>query len=126
MHGIPVFRPGTSDFKLINAALASYVFQISPGYLEAANTRLLSGRDVSWQDSPKTPYVAVVNQTFAQKMWSDSPAIGQHFIVSSHLTEVVGVVEDGKYHDLEESPQPVVLSQFLSHAAIFKRSFLAS
>ena len=24
------------------------------------------------------------------------------------LTEVVGVAEDGKYHDLEESPQPVV------------------
>ncbi|MGB7547957.1 MAG: ABC transporter permease [Terracidiphilus sp.] len=108
MHGIPVFRPGTTDFKLNNAALAPYVFQMSPGYLEAANTRLLSGRDVSWRDTPRTPYVAVVNQTFAQKMWGDSPAVGQHFIVSAHLTEVVGVVENGKYHDLEESPQPVV------------------
>ena len=27
---------------------------------------------------------------------------------AGHLTEVVGVAEDGKYHDLEESPQPVV------------------
>src|ERR1019366_8105929 len=26
--------------------------------------------------------------------------------VSGNLTEVVGVAEDGKYHDLEESPQP--------------------
>ena len=112
MHGIPVFRPGTTDFKLNNAALAPYVFQMSPGYLEAARTRLLSGRDVSWLDTPRTPYVAVVNQTFAQKMWGDFPAIGQHFIVSAHLTEVVGVVEDGKYHDLEESPQPVVYQPF--------------
>jgi ABC-type lipoprotein release transport system permease subunit len=28
--------------------------------------------------------------------------------VSGNLTEVVGVAEDGKYHDLEESPQPAV------------------
>jgi predicted permease len=112
IHGIPVFRPRATDFKLNNAALAPYVFQMSPGYLEAANTRLLTGRDVSWFDTPKTPYVAVVNQTFAQKMWGNVPAVGQHFIVSAHLTEVVGVVEDGKYHDLEESPQPVVYQPF--------------
>jgi ABC-type antimicrobial peptide transport system permease subunit len=27
--------------------------------------------------------------------------------VRGHLTEVVGVVEDGKYHNMQESPQPV-------------------
>jgi predicted permease len=112
MHGIPVFRPGTTDFKLNNAALAPYVFQMSPGYLEVASTRLMSGRDVSWLDTSNTPYVAVVNQAFAQKMWGGFPAIGQHFILSAHLTEVVGVVEDGKYHDLEESPQPLVYQPF--------------
>ena len=81
---------------------------MSPGYLEAAGTRLLRGRDVSWHDTAKTPYVAVVNETFARKMWGEAPAIGQHFILSGHLTEVVGVAEDGKYHDLQEPPQPVV------------------
>jgi ABC-type antimicrobial peptide transport system permease subunit len=39
-------------------------------------------------------------------MWPETPAIGQRFILSGHLTEVVGVAEDGKYHDLEEAPQP--------------------
>jgi ABC-type antimicrobial peptide transport system permease subunit len=81
---------------------------MSPGYLEAAGTRLLAGRDVSWDDNPKTPYVAIVNETFAQKMWGHAPAIEQRFIVSGNLTAVVGVVEDGKYHDMHESPQPVV------------------
>ena len=80
------------------------MFLMSPGYLEAAGTRLLNGRDFAWQDTPNTPYVAIVNQTFARKMWGEAPAIGQHFIVSGHLTEVVGVAEDGKYHDLQESP----------------------
>ena len=108
MHGIPVFRPGTTDFKLNNAVLAPYVFTISPGYLGTAGTRLLSGRDVTWQDRTDTPYVAIVNEIFARQMWRESPAIGQHFLLSGHLTEVVGVAQDGKYHDLQESPQPVL------------------
>jgi predicted permease len=108
LHGTPIFQPGTLDFKLNNAVLAPYVYQMSPGYLEAAGTRLLTGRDFSWDDTPKTPYVAIVNETFAQKMWGHAPAIGQSFIVSGNLTAVVGVVEDGKYHDMQESPQPVV------------------
>jgi predicted permease len=108
MHGIPIFLPGTTEFKLKNSVLAPYVFTMSPGYLEAAGTRLQIGRDVSWHDTTKTPYVAIVNETFARKMWDETPAIGQHFIVWGHLTEVVGVVEDGKYHDLQEAPQPVV------------------
>ncbi len=41
MHGIPIFRPGTTEFKLNNSVLAPYVFTMSPGYLEAAGTRLL-------------------------------------------------------------------------------------
>ena len=108
MHGIPVFPPGTTDFKLNHAVLAPYVFTISPGYIGAAGTRLLSGRDVSWQDGTDTPYVAIVNETFARQMWKDSPPIGQHFLMSGHLTEVVGVAENGKYHDLQESPQPAL------------------
>jgi predicted permease len=108
IHGIPIFMPGTTEFKLNNSVLASYVFQMSPGYLEAAGTRLLGGREISWHDTAKTPHVAIVNETFARKMWAKLPALGQHFIVSGNLAEVVGVVEDGKYHDLQESPQPVV------------------
>jgi hypothetical protein len=88
--------------------LAPYRFTISPGYLEAAGTRLLHGRDVSWHDTKETPYVAIVNETFARKMWGDMPAIGQRFILLGHLREVVGVAEDGKYHEMQEPPQPVV------------------
>jgi predicted permease len=108
LRGVPVFPLGTTDFNLNNSVLAPYVYTISPSYLEAAGTRLISGRDVSWHDTKTTPYVAIVNQTFARKMWGETPAIGQHFILWGHLREVVGVVEDGKYHNLQEPPQPVV------------------
>jgi predicted permease len=129
MRGVPVFQPGTTEFTLNNSVLAPYVFIMSPGYLEAAGTRLLSGRDVSWHDTPKTPFVAIVNKTFALQMWGNTPAIGQRFIVFGHLSEVVGVVEDGKYHNMQESPQPVAylsLSQNEQSKMIFvARSWLA-
>jgi predicted permease len=117
LRGIPVFPPGTTEFTLNNSVLAPYRFTISPGYFEAAGTRLLRGRDFSWRDTTKTPYVAIVNEIFARKMWGDTPAIGQHLILLredyglnqvGHLREVVGVVEDGKYNEMQESPQPVV------------------
>ena len=129
LRGIPVFPPGTTEFTLNNSVLAPYRFTISPGYLEAAGTRLLRGRDVSWRDTTETPYVAIVNETFARKMWGDTPAIGQRFIILGHLTEVVGVAEGGKYHEMQESPQPVVylpLSQSEQAYTIFvARSYRA-
>jgi predicted permease len=108
IRGIPVFPPGTTELSLNNSVLSPYRFTISPGYLETARTRLLSGRDVSWRDTTNTPDVAIVNETFARKMWGDTPALGQRFIFLDHLREVVGVVEDGKYHNMQESPEPVV------------------
>jgi len=108
IRGIPVFPPGTTELTLNNSVLAPYRFTISPGYLEAAGTRLLRGRDVSWRDTAKTPYVAIVNETFSRKMWGDTLAIGQRFIFLDHLREVVGVAEDGKYHAIQDPPQPVV------------------
>jgi ABC-type antimicrobial peptide transport system permease subunit len=108
LRGVPVFPPGTTEFTLYNSVLAPYVFTASPGYLEAAGTRLRRGRDLSWQDTVRTPYVAIVNGTFARNMWGDTPTVGQRFVLRGHLTEVVGVAEDGKYHNMQESPQPVV------------------
>jgi predicted permease len=108
IRGIPVFPPGTTELTLNNSVLSPYGFTLSPGYLETARTRLLRGRDVSWRDTTRTPYVALVNETFAQKMWGDTPAIGQRFIFLGHLREVVGVTEDGKYHAIQDLPQPAV------------------
>ena len=52
---IPVYRPGTTEFTPENSALTTHVYPMSPEYLKAAGTRLLEGRDVSWQDRGDTP-----------------------------------------------------------------------
>ena len=123
----PVYRPETTEFTPENGALSTHVFPMSPEYLKAAGTRLLEGRDVSWLDTTNTPPVAVVNETFARTLWGGCPAIGQHFVLQERLTEVVGVVEDGKYHNLVESPAAaafVPLAQNMGAAVLVVRASL--
>jgi len=105
----PVYREGTADPRPSNAVMVPKYFSISPGYLQAAGTRLLAGRDFTWQDGPTTPAVAIVNETFARKMFGDTPPVGRHFLGSDKSPQlVVGVVEDGKYDSLTEDPTPAM------------------
>ena len=40
-----------------------FVYIVSPGYLKAIGMRLIRGRDISWEDSPKSEKVVVINET---------------------------------------------------------------
>src|SRR5581483_3099729 len=70
-----VFPRGTTDFR--KELFQARNFSISPGYLEAAGTRLLSGRDLTPQDTATSPQVVLVNATFARMMLGKKPAVGQ-------------------------------------------------
>lgn len=100
-----VYREGTTDLRPSNSTMDAHYFSISPGYLAAAQTRLLAGRDFTWADGKNTQKVAIVNETFARKMFGNVPALGRHFLERDRTSyEVVGVVEDGKYVSLTEDP----------------------
>ncbi|UWZ85901.1 ABC transporter permease [Occallatibacter riparius] len=99
----PVFRDGTTDFRPKNTVTVAKYYAISPGYLHAAKTRLLAGRDFTWSDDDKTRRVAVVNETFARRMFGSTSAVGQHYVEPGNTRiEIVGVVEDGKYDTITE------------------------
>src|SRR5882757_6295983 len=125
----PVYRKGTTDFRGSNSVLGAKFYSISPGYLRAAETRLLRGRDFSWHDDATTTKVALINSTFARVMFGDVLPIGHHFMIGEKsLYEIVGIVEDGKYDSLTESPQPAMffpLAQYGdSDTAVIVRSAL--
>ena len=105
-----VYREGTTDLRSSNSLMTPHSYGISPGYLTAAGTTLLAGRDFTWDDGPKSPNVAIVNEFFAQKMFGDAQsAIGRHFLggdKSAYL--IVGIVENGKYEMLTEDPSPAM------------------
>ncbi len=47
----------------------TFVYIVSPGYLRAMGMRLVSGRDISWDDGPKSAKVVIVNETVARHLW---------------------------------------------------------
>jgi predicted permease len=104
--GFAVFSQQTTDFRASNKAFSTYYFDVSPGYFAAAGTPLLAGREVSFNDTAKTPAVAVVNREFARRLFHSENAVGRYFKNRSGLSiRIVGVVADGKYLLLSEDPE---------------------
>jgi predicted permease len=114
-----VFTDSTTDFRPTNQAADAMNYIISPGYLEAAGTTLLAGRDLTFADDKKGPNVALVNREFAVKVFgSVQKAIGGHFkFWGGTRAEVVGVVENGKYRTLTEDQQPAMFFPFLQQVS---------
>lgn len=103
------FREGTTDFRARNAIRFVNYYEISPGYLQTIGTRLLSGRSFTAQDDAKAPQVAIVNRRLAILLTGSADAVGKRFMRGPKSeVEIVGVVEDGKYVTLTESPKPAV------------------
>lgn len=115
-----------------NQLVWEMTYEVSPGYFAAAGTHLLAGRDVDWHDRGGAPLVAVVNRTFAQKLFPGEDAVGKRFRFGddpkAHQIQVVGIVQDGKYESLGEDPVPVVFrplaQDYNAWTAIVMRSHL--
>lgn len=102
-----VFTDETTDLTPSNAAASPVMYCISPDYLHAAGTALLAGRTFTWHDDENAPHVALVNREFASRIFgSAAKAMGRYFKTRDGArTQVVGIVEDGKYRNLTEDPQ---------------------
>jgi predicted permease len=95
--GADVFVPGR------DAAIEVEMTKAGPRYFAIMGTRLLRGRDFEAND----PGAVVVNETMARRFWgSAGAAMGKALRVGKTESHVVGVAEDGKYHTLQEAPQP--------------------
>lgn len=110
VRSLNIFDAATTDTRPANAAFAAVSYRSSPGYLDAARTRLLRGRDFSDHDQAQAPRVAMVNREFAVRMFqSVDNALGRQFrLREGQPLQVVGVVEDGKYQNLTERQRPAV------------------
>jgi predicted permease len=114
-RGSHVFTDVTADLRPSNAAADAFTFSISPEYFRAAGTTLLSGRTFTWHDDKNAPPVAVINQEFQRKVFgSVTNATGRYFKQQDGTrTQVVGVVEDGKYGGITEDPRPAMFLPIL-------------
>ena len=114
-HPSFVFPDETTDLRPSNAVGGSVTYNISPGYFRAAGTALLSGRAFTWHDDKDAPRVAVINQEFARKIFGAvTKARGSYYKMQDGTrVQVVGIVENGKYKNLSEDPQPAMFLPIL-------------
>ncbi len=67
---------------------------VSPGFLEALQVPMVSGRWLETTDREDTPLVAVVNREFARRFFAGEEVIGKRIEMRGETREIVGVVQD--------------------------------
>ena len=102
---------------------------VSPEYFATMGVPIVDGRAFTDDDRPNTPWVAVVNETFARRFWPNDRAVGKTFrsrVSDGPIFQVVGVAADHKVLTVGEPPTPflhVALRQRPnSYAAIVART----
>jgi len=78
--------------------------EISPNYFHTMEIPL-RGRDFMEQDSKEQARVAIINESFARRLFPGNDAIGRRFNFDGPdkpYWEVIGVAADGKYNSLAE------------------------
>jgi len=83
---------------------------VTPGYLDAMGTRLVSGRGFTPRDDENAPRVAIISETVARRYWPTSSPLGSHLSVQARVysgarsaarpVEIVGVAKDVRNQDL--------------------------
>ena len=86
--------------------------RIGPGYFETLGTRVLRGRTIDERDGLNAPRVAVVNEAFVRRFFTNTDAVGRRLGIGAaeHAGdfEIVGVSEDVKYTAAERPVRPMI------------------
>ena len=107
-------RSGTSVGKQLGkdpSAMRVGLYRVEPGFFRTLGIPLLRGRDLTRKEADsERPGAVVINETLARRLWPGEDPIGKRLAMDGEKTmsEVVGVVKNGKYHSLGEGPVAVV------------------
>ena len=124
----PMEGPGASSFAFAEdhpeKQTQASINYVAPDYFETYGTPFLAGRDFSARDQAGSP-VAIINEAAARDCFGNENPIGRH-ITLSHITltngektyEVVGVVGDAKYNDLQQAAPPTIYADLLQQGFI--------
>jgi predicted permease len=91
---------------------------VTPNYFDTMRIPLMRGRWINDFDRSDGTFVALVNESMAQRAWPDQDPLGQRFETPStdwQWFEVVGVVGDTRYYGLDTEPRPEI---YVAHAQV--------
>ena len=72
----------------------TFVYVVSPGYLNAIGMRLIKGRDMTWEDNDPKQAVVIINETVARYLWPNEDPIDRIAVVGGSDARVIGVIAD--------------------------------
>jgi predicted permease len=80
---------------------------VQPRFFRTIGTPVIEGREFTDADTATAPKVAIINDTFAKKIWPGQDPIGKSFRTEKNGSpiQVVGLTRTGKYLFLYETPQ---------------------
>jgi predicted permease len=84
---------------------------ISPGFLRASGTRLIAGRELTWDDVYGLRPVVMISENLAREMWgTPTAAIGKQLREFSSMPwrEVIGVIQDVRERGVQEIAPSIV------------------
>jgi len=87
--------------------------RVSPDFFETIGQRIVRGRAITEQDTAGSQHVAVINETFARRLFKNEDPIGRHFGKGDQKYagdyEIVGVAADARYvaWELREQMRPM-------------------
>jgi predicted permease len=101
-------RPASGTLLTANFAAAT------PGYFSAMRIPLLAGRGFEMRDRGDAPFVAVINQSMADRFFSGQDPIGQEVqILGPKPRQIVGIIPNLRQRALHLSPEPEI---YVPHA----------
>jgi len=90
------YRPGELE--------DTFVYVVSPGYLNAIGMHLVKGRDFRWDDTDKTLGTVIINETVARRLWPGQDPIDRIAVAGGMDARVIGVVADVHESSVEGTP----------------------
>jgi len=108
--------------------VVAHINAVTPGYFEALQIPVLSGRGFTLRDSrvdpPKkgeSPFrVALANQRFVELYFAKANPLGRHVAIGGRRnaplpSEIVGVVRNAKYKGMRDPVEPQLFLSFFEH-----------
>jgi predicted permease len=101
IEGEPIAAGDTPPMRRLN--------WVAPGYFAALRTRIIAGRDVTWNDIETGGRVVLLSENFARELAGDpAAALGLRVRGRSGSFEVIGVVQGIRQDGLNQEPPETV------------------
>ncbi|MGH7656071.1 MAG: ADOP family duplicated permease [Gemmatimonadaceae bacterium] len=81
-------------------------FNVDADYFSVLRMPIVRGDPIGRKDDDRSGRVAVINETFANRVWPNANAVGRTFTYDSSKVTVIGVARDAKYAWLTDARAP--------------------